>query len=126
MKTIQSTVAMSLLGLTLLVAVTLPARAEPKKANDSKAGLIAEGQRIVENVGLCADCHARRLPSGEFDRAQWLQGALLSFQPTVKMPWSADAPAISGLPGYNEEQAVQLLTTGKRANGVVLRPPMPA
>ena len=124
MKTNPFLVAIALFSVAAIAP--LPARAETKKAAAARAALIAEGQRIVENVALCTDCHARRLPSGEFDRTHWLQGSVLAFQPLVKMPWSADAPAIAGLPGYTDEKAMTLLTTGRLPSGEALRPPMPA
>ena len=87
---------------------------------------IEHGKYLVERVGMCGDCHSPRNDKGEFDRAQWLQGSILAFQPLVKMPWSADAPAIAGLPGYTDEKAMTLLTTGRLPSGEALRPPMPA
>jgi mono/diheme cytochrome c family protein len=117
--------------LLLITAAATPAfpslaRAQTPKPNAAQTALIAEGRRLVENVGLCTDCHAPRLPTGEFDRTRWLQGSALPFEPTVEMPWSAVAPPIAGLPGYTEEQAVRFFTTGERPNGVPVRPPMPA
>ncbi|MFT3829999.1 MAG: cytochrome c [Opitutaceae bacterium] len=86
--------------------------------------LLAEGRRLVENVGLCSDCHTARLPTGEFDRSRWLQGSPLPFEPTIEMPWSSVAPGIAGLRNYTDAEAVAFLTTGVRAAGP-LRPPMP-
>lgn len=88
-------------------------------------GQIARGRHLVENVALCADCHSPRRPNGEFDRERWLMGATVPFKPTVEMPWVTVAPPIAGLPGYTDEQAVTLLTTGVRPNGTPPIPPMP-
>lgn len=83
------------------------------------------GRTLVENVGMCADCHTPRLPTGAHDRARWLQGSPLGFKPLMEMPWAAVAPGIAGLPGYTEEQAVAFLMTGVRPNGTKCLPPMP-
>jgi mono/diheme cytochrome c family protein len=86
---------------------------------------LARGRYIVENVGLCADCHTPRTEKGEFDRSRWLLGSALPFQPTVPMPWSQVAPPIAGLPTMTEAQGIVFLTTGKRPDGTLPRPPMP-
>lgn len=87
---------------------------------------LERGRYLVENVAMCADCHAPRLATGELDRSRWLQGRTLEFKPAVEMPWASVAPSITGMPGYSEEQAVVFLTTGLRPNGTICRPPMPA
>lgn len=87
--------------------------------------VLTRGRYLVEHVGLCADCHSPRNEKGEFVRDQWLKGAALPFQPMVPMPWSPAAPPLAGLPSMNEQQAIVFLTTGKRPDGSVPRPPMP-
>ncbi len=109
-----------LAGTTLLVATRLLAA----ETAPPTAALVAEGRRLVENVGVCSDCHTARLPTGEFDRTRWLQGSHLPFEPTVDMPWSSVAPGIAGLRNYTDAEAVAFLTTGVRTAGP-LRPPMP-
>ncbi|OHE86995.1 MAG: hypothetical protein A3G75_12985 [Verrucomicrobia bacterium RIFCSPLOWO2_12_FULL_64_8] len=106
--------------LAVLTACTRPAP-DPQTAAAARVEL---GRHLVEQVAMCADCHAPRLPNGQFDRTRWLQGSLLPFAATVPMPWAPVAPSIAGLPGYNDEQAVLFLTTGRRAAGPT-RPPMP-
>lgn len=91
----------------------------------AEARLVARGRHLVENVALCADCHSPRLPTGEFDRTRWLMGAPIGFKPLVEMPWVPVAPPLGGLPGYTDEQAVRLLTTGQSATGRPILPPMP-
>lgn len=91
----------------------------------SPAASIERGRYLVENVGLCADCHSPRNEKGEFAMDLWLKGAALPFQPTVEMPWSPVAPPIAGLPSMNDAEAVHFLTTGERPDGSRPRPPMP-
>ncbi len=86
---------------------------------------VEEGRRLVENVSMCADCHSPRLPTGEFDKARWLQGAPLGFKPLAEMPWMPYAPSLAGLPGYTDEQAIKFLMTGERPSGAPVMPPMP-
>jgi len=84
------------------------------------------GRYLVQNVGMCADCHSPRGPGGVFDQGRWLQGSPLGFGATVPMPaWAGFAPAIAGLPNYTDEQAIALLTDGRTLHGQPLRPPMP-
>ncbi len=87
--------------------------------------LLSRGKYLVENVGLCADCHSPRNERGEFLRDHWLEGAALPFAPTVPMPWSPAAPPIAGLPSMTEEQAIQFMQHGTRADGSRPLPPMP-
>lgn len=89
------------------------------------ASRVARGRHLVEHVALCADCHSPRLPTGEFDRGRWLMGAPIGFKPLVDMPWVPIAPPIAGLPGYTDDQAVRLLTSGQSATGRPILPPMP-
>lgn len=119
--------------LTLLLSVTaglaltasLLLRAEPNASAAAQAAQLERGRYLVENVGLCADCHSPRNEKGAFIKEQWLKGAALPFQPTVPMPWSPAAPPIAGLPSMTSEQAVHFLMTGERPDGSRPRPPMP-
>jgi len=108
----------------LAVAVATIAAAAP--GSKTKATL-ARGKYLVEQVGMCSDCHSPRAPTGEFIREQWLQGAPLTFKSTVPVPkWADAAPPLAGLPGWTEAQVVTLLTTGKDQKGEPPEPPMPA
>jgi hypothetical protein len=56
-----------------------------------------------------------------------LQGAKLTFAPTVPMPvWAGTSANIAGLPGWDHAQAVKFFMTGLAPNGQPARPPMPA
>ena len=94
-------------------------------ATQKKDPVLVRGQYLVEQIGLCADCHTPRNEKGQFISERWLAGSPLAFQPTVPMPWSPAAPAIAGLPTLSEAQALAFFRTGKRADGSVPLPPMP-
>jgi mono/diheme cytochrome c family protein len=62
--------------------------------NTDRAALIARGRYLVENVGLCSDCHSPRDQKGALVSGRELKGAPLAFAPTVPMPaWAGVAPA---------------------------------
>jgi mono/diheme cytochrome c family protein len=87
---------------------------------------IEHGKYLVEQVGMCGDCHSPRGDRGEFDRAHWLQGAVLGFKPDHPMPFAAIAPGIAGLPSYaTDDLALRFLETGTNSAGKMAMPPMP-
>jgi mono/diheme cytochrome c family protein len=91
-----------------------------------RAALIARGRYLVENIGMCADCHSPRNERGELIPAQSLMGSPLGFAPTFPMPaWTPVAPPIAGLPTMTEAEAVKFLREGTRPDGSRPRPPMP-
>jgi hypothetical protein len=55
-----------------------------------------------------------------------LQGAPIPVtSPYPNSPWAFRAPAIAGLPGWTQGDAVFLLMNGHRVSGQQPRPPMP-
>lgn len=99
---------------------------QPHGKAASAAG-IARGKYIVENVAICAQCHTPRDYDGNPDRAHWLQGSSVPFNPVKPDPsWPITAPRIGGTPlPAGDEDMAKLLTTGIWTNGEHLRPPMP-
>ncbi|MEZ5967113.1 MAG: cytochrome C [Planctomycetota bacterium] len=89
------------------------------------AGDPARGHYLVEQVGMCQDCHTPRDDEGQFDRSRWLQGAAIPFQPTAPMPWAPASAYIAGLPTLTDQQAVTFLTSGELPGHRRPRPPMP-
>ena len=108
------------LGALIASAVSLPAQ--------TNAAQVARGKYVVESVGLCGDCHTAHNERGEPDRARWLQGAPLDFQPIHPIPmWTSVALPIAGLPaGWTDADMIKFLQTGIRRDGTPPRPPMPA
>lgn len=116
------------LFVVLLIALPLLSQKPHQRGATAKssAALVKRGEYLVNNVGLCADCHSPRNEKGEYVRNKWLMGSPLFFKPTVPMPaWAEVAPRIAGLPGWSDEQAVRFLTSGVGPNGSPARIPMP-
>lgn len=110
----------------LLFAAAVAVAAEPAPKPRASSAQVARGKYLVEQVGMCADCHSPRDQKGEFIRERWLQGSELDFKATAPMPkWATVSPPIAGLPGWSEASAVTFLMTGKEPNGETADPPMP-
>lgn len=73
--------------MCLVFVVTGILKAAPPAAPAAK---IDRGKYLVENVGMCGDCHTPHNEKGEPIREKWLQGSPLAFKPTVPMPVWAD------------------------------------
>jgi mono/diheme cytochrome c family protein len=109
------------LGATaLLTAITACAFSAKTPAPDAD-----HGRYLVEQVGMCWDCHSPRDQQGQIIPEQWLQGAALPFVPTVPMPWAPVSKPIAGLPTLTDDQALTFLTTGVLPGGRASLPPMP-
>jgi len=126
----KSPVTSVLVGVVVFATVLVLAfnvrASEPVADQASEHGLLVErGRYLVNNVGLCADCHTPRNERGEFIQQLWLEGAPLPFKPTVEMPWAPVAPPIAGLRAMTDEQAITFLTAGVRPDGKRPLPPMP-
>lgn len=124
-------ITVSSLGLALLTFAALPsssnAPAQPASPASDPA-LIIRGEYLVNQVGLCTDCHSPRDEKGAFLQGKHLLGAPIPFAPTVPMPaWAPAAPPIAGLPaGWTDEAMMHFLRTGERPfNLPPVRPPMP-
>jgi mono/diheme cytochrome c family protein len=113
------TIALALLLVPLLAG-------QKKKPRSTSAATLARGKYLVENVGLCGDCHTPHNEKGEPIQEQTLQGAMLPFKPTVPIPvWADKAVNIAGLPGWEKDAAIKFLMTGIASNNLPARPPMP-
>jgi mono/diheme cytochrome c family protein len=111
--------------LSLLASAPLLTAADTN-APAADAAQIEHGRYLVENVGMCGDCHSPRDGQGGFDRSQWLQGELINFKPDHPMPFAAIAPPIAGLPSYaTDAAALKFLETGTNTNGKLAMAPMP-
>jgi len=97
-----------------------------KQNHARSAALVARGKYLVNDVGLCGDCHTPSNEKGEPIKERYLRGAAIDFKPTVPVPvWADKAPDIAGLPGWQKDAAIKFFMTGIGYNGLPRRPPMP-
>lgn len=116
----------TVVAVAALALATIAVSVAAGEPGSKSKGTVARGKYLVEQVAMCVDCHSPRNEKGEYVRERWLQGAALTFKPTVPMPsWAEAAPPLAGLPGWTEAQLVTLLTTGKDQKGKPAEPPMP-
>jgi mono/diheme cytochrome c family protein len=92
------------------------------------AGDAAHGRYLVEHVAMCIECHTPRDGAGQLIATRLYCGAPIPVAPPPwNEPWASFAPRIRGLRGYDDAQAMQLLTQGAIGRtGLPLKPPMPA
>ena len=110
------------LGKGALVAIAAERTAKPQPVNES----VNRGRYLVDNVAMCIQCHTPRDGNGQLLLNDYLQGAPVPVKaPPNAKNWALRAPAIAGLPGYDKNQAVRLLTQGITADGRTPNPPMP-
>jgi mono/diheme cytochrome c family protein len=111
-------------GVAALLAAVIP---RVQATHAERVGTdVARGRYLVEQVGLCVECHTPRLADGSLDRSRWLQGApVVVDPPPFVRAWAVKAPRIGGLTTYDDAQLVRLLTEGIGRDGTPLRPPMP-
>jgi mono/diheme cytochrome c family protein len=92
----------------------------------SPATKVERGKYLVEKASMCIDCHTPMTAKGEPDFSRNMTGADVFFKATIPVPaWADQAPALAGLVGYTDAQAIGILQTGLK-DGQPLRPPMPA
>jgi cytochrome c553 len=104
--------------LPICLILSLPASADAQTAH---------GKYLVDQVAMCGDCHTPRTATGALIADRALQGAPLDFRPIHPMPFAQQAPALAGVPAhYTAAQFATFLQTGKRPDGSVPLPPMPA
>ncbi|HXZ32019.1 MAG TPA: hypothetical protein VEH30_07035 [Terriglobales bacterium] len=112
--------------LSGICAVTTWA-ADSSHAGGGTAAKIAHGKYLVDQVGMCGDCHTPRDDQGRPIAAKNLQGAPIGFKPIAPVPiWADNAPGIAGLPGWDKAGAMKFLMTAIAYNDLPARPPMPA
>jgi len=119
-------VSICVLVIAIMCGIALVAADSSHSATGSSAK-IARGKYLVEQVGLCDDCHTPRDERGKPIAAKYLQGAPIGFKPIAPVPvWADKAPAIAGLPGWDDAAAIKFMMTGIAYNDLPPRPPMPS
>jgi mono/diheme cytochrome c family protein len=118
------------LGASRILSKERPAPASPKAQKTAPApaanqSQIDRGKYLVENVGMCEECHTPRDANGKLDESRRLQGAaiwIMPVHPTTN--WAMRAPALAGLPGFTGSEAEAVLEQGIGPNGLPIQPPM--
>jgi mono/diheme cytochrome c family protein len=101
-------------------AVAASAQTTPRSA----AGSVEHGKYLATHVAMCIECHSPRDESGTIIPGQEFTGASIPVEPLAD--WATRAPRNRGLLGYDDRQAMRLLTEGAIArDGGQLKPPMP-
>ena len=117
-------------GASLLFSRETHAQAPSKTAKAPTAApasqsQIEHGRYLVEDVGMCEECHTPRDDSGNLDESRRLQGAAIWITPVHPTTnWAMRAPALAGFPGFSEAQGEQILENGVGPNGLAIQPPM--
>ncbi|MGO9590655.1 MAG: hypothetical protein ACLP3K_11510 [Candidatus Acidiferrales bacterium] len=117
-------------GASLLLSRETHAQAPSKTAKASTAApasqsQIDHGRYLVEDVGMCEECHTPRDDSGNLDESRRLQGAAIWITPVHPTTnWAMRAPALAGFPGFSDAQGEQILENGIGPNGLAIQPPM--
>ena len=117
-------------GASLLFSRETHAQATSKTAKTPTAApasqsQIEHGRYLVEDVGMCEECHTPRDDSGNLDESRRLQGAAIWITPVHPTTnWAMRAPALAGFPGFSDAQGEQILENGVGPNGLAIQPPM--
>lgn len=115
------------IGASLLFSRETSAQAPQKASTAAPASQndIDRGRYLVEDVGMCEECHTPRDANGNLDESRRLQGAaiwIVPVHPTTN--WANRAPALAGFPGFSDEQGAKILEKGIGPNGLEIQPPM--
>ncbi len=117
------------LCLALLVALAgwAVAGAQTADADAAASGdLVARGEYLVHEASMCVQCHSPRDRFGELRDDRLLTGGPVPVKSPFAGPrWAFQAPNLKNLPGYTEEDFLQLMQTGRRQDGTAPRLPMP-
>jgi len=121
-------------GALLAAGFAVPATAaaqspggQPVSAQPAPAGNAQRGAYLTQQVAMCVQCHSPRDERGVIVESHKFGGGNIPAAPAWAQAgeWAIAAPRIAGLTGYNEEQAVRLLTEGRTRSGRQPRAPMP-
>ena len=90
---------------------------------------LERGKYLVENAGMCGDCHTPML-NGKPDASKQLKGSTLGFQPIGEVPgWHKTSPDISSTSPlfmrWGDDGFKKFLQTGLNPRGHAADPPMP-
>ena len=119
--------------LSLTLSLLSPARSAEAQATAPQAkpqaattGGIARGEYLANRVAMCVQCHSARDASGAITDSTKFRGGAIPFKsPWPASEWAYQAPTLAGLPGFTDEQIVEILTLGRATGRQTPRSPMP-
>ena len=116
-----------LIIIALLIVPVIALAQNPRRPDNARFERLDQGKYIVDQVAMCPQCHTARNAAGELQMNKYLLGAPVPVEapPFPIGRWAIKAPAIAGLNGYTDEQAIRLLMEGITADGREPNPPMP-
>ena len=113
--------ALSFMGLGLAGAQT-----ETTDFDTGSASQVERGEYLVHSASMCVQCHSPRDRFGALRSDRLLTGGAVPVKSPYAGPrWAFQAPNLRNLPGYDAEDFLQLMQTGKRTDGTSPRLPMP-
>jgi len=88
--------------------------------------IIERGRYLAVDVAMCVQCHTPRDSRGRLIESSLFRGASVPVDSRVNaVRFATRAPALAGLPGYEEDAFIQLMTTGLTKRGGEAMAPMP-
>jgi mono/diheme cytochrome c family protein len=122
-------------AMVLLAGVALAQSTTPQAGRGSPTapavqsttgGSVDHGRYIVHEIAMCGQCHSPRDEHGNLLASREFDGGPVPFRPPWPNDWAIYAPRNKGLPGYDDAQAIRLLTEGAIGrDGRQLKLPMP-
>ncbi|MER3525250.1 MAG: hypothetical protein C4326_14705 [Ignavibacteria bacterium] len=110
----------------LLTLGTALSAAQQQNAARLSSGDLERGKYLTHHVAMCIQCHTPRGADGSLLLERAFEGAPIPVaKPAQWTAWAEFAPRIAGLPQYNDDQFITLMTIGIGREGKPLRAPMP-
>jgi mono/diheme cytochrome c family protein len=119
-------------SITMLFCAVMTLTLSGQTTTPAADATLARGKYLVEEVARCQECHAPKVASGEFDKAQWLKGTTLVYAPSAPIAgWHQKSPDITSTSGLwkrwgGVDGFAKFLETAKTPTGGKAGPPMPA
>jgi mono/diheme cytochrome c family protein len=108
------------------VRAQAPTQSSAQKSSAGISGNIEHGRYLVHEVAMCPQCHSPRDERGNLIESKMFDGGPIPVRPPWSDDWAIIAPRNKGLPGYDDEAAMRLLTQGAIGrDGRQLKAPMP-
>jgi len=124
MRILSLCALITLLTVAAWSSALSPALAAAPAAPARPAANLEHGKYLVTHVAMCIECHSPRDDNGNILAGSEFTGASIPVTPIDG--WATRAPRNRGLLGYDDQQAMRLLTEGAIArDGGQLKPPMP-